>query len=85
MTGSTVGIIITAVVVVIVVAAWIVLVFYADAHPAWRDEAAVAAGRREDDLAAAPDQAEASPAVSRGAGIRAPQAGGAAPGGPRAA
>ena len=36
MTGSTWDLILIAVVVVIVLAAWIVLVFYADAHPAWR-------------------------------------------------
>jgi hypothetical protein len=36
MTGSTPGIIIMIVVVMIVLAAWIILVFYADAHPEWR-------------------------------------------------
>jgi len=36
MTGSTWDLILIAVVVVIVLAAWIVLVFYADAHSAWR-------------------------------------------------
>ena len=36
MTGSTRDLILIAVVTVIALAAWIVLVFYADAHPAWR-------------------------------------------------
>ena len=36
MTGSTLFLVLISVVVVIVLAAWIVLVFYADAHPAWR-------------------------------------------------
>jgi hypothetical protein len=36
MTGSTLDLVLISVVVVIVLAAWIVLVFYADAHPAWR-------------------------------------------------
>ena len=36
MTGSTLDLILIAVVVVIALAAWIVLVFYADTHPAWR-------------------------------------------------
>ena len=36
MTGSTLDLIVIAVVVVILLAAGIVLVFYADAHPAWR-------------------------------------------------
>jgi hypothetical protein len=39
MTGSTPGIIIMIVVVMIVLAAWIILVFYADAHPEWRRRA----------------------------------------------
>jgi hypothetical protein len=39
MTGSTPGMIITSIVVVIVLAAWIILVFYADAHPTWRRKA----------------------------------------------
>lgn len=38
MTGSTLGL--------IVLAAWLVLVFYADAHPAWRGQAALARGGR---------------------------------------
>ena len=36
MTGSTLDLVLISVVVVIVLAAWIVLVFYADAHPGWR-------------------------------------------------
>jgi hypothetical protein len=36
MTGSTLDLILIAVVVVIALAAWIVLVFYADTHPASR-------------------------------------------------
>lgn len=36
MTGSAVAMTITAIVTVVVLAAWIILVFYADAHPAWR-------------------------------------------------
>jgi flagellar basal body-associated protein FliL len=36
MTGSTLDLILIAVVVVILLAAGMVLVFYADAHPAWR-------------------------------------------------
>lgn len=37
MTETTpLGLIMIAIVTVIVLAAWIVLVFYADAHPAWR-------------------------------------------------
>ena len=36
MTGSTLNLILISVVVVTVLAIWIVLVFYADAHPAWR-------------------------------------------------
>jgi hypothetical protein len=36
MTGSTPVLVIAPIVVVISLAAWIALVFYADAHPAWR-------------------------------------------------
>lgn len=39
MTGSTPGLVITSIVVVIVLAAWIILVFHADAHPTWRRKA----------------------------------------------
>ena len=35
-TGSTLNLILISVVVVTVLAVWIVLVFYADTHPAWR-------------------------------------------------
>jgi len=43
MTGSTPALIITFVVVVVVLAAWIVAVFYADAHPGWQRRAGRAA------------------------------------------
>ena len=39
MTGSTPAIIIMVVVAMITLAAWIILVFYADAHPEWRRRA----------------------------------------------
>ena len=39
MTGSTPAIIIMIIVVMITLAAWIILVFYADAHPEWRRRA----------------------------------------------
>ena len=45
MTGSTLFLVLISVVVVIVLAAWIVLVFYADAHPAWRRPGASATAR----------------------------------------
>jgi len=38
MTGSTRDLILISLVMVILLAAWIVLVFYADAHPEWRRE-----------------------------------------------
>lgn len=40
MTGSMLALIITPIVTVIVLAAWLIMVFYADAHPAWRHKAA---------------------------------------------
>jgi uncharacterized membrane protein len=75
MTGSAVGMIITTIVTVIVLAAWIVLVFYADAHPAWRRKASsdhstadlappVEAGRPEE-IQHPPRQEEPAPATSR--------------------
>lgn len=36
MTGSTPGVILIAIVAVIALAAWLAVVFHADAHPAWR-------------------------------------------------
>ena len=44
MTGSTLGLVITPIVTVIVLAAWLILVFYADAHPAWRRKASAERG-----------------------------------------
>jgi hypothetical protein len=64
MTGSTPALIITFVVVVVVVvlAAWIVAVFYADAHPEWQRQAASRrgiAGRAADPAALPQDQSRA--------------------------
>jgi hypothetical protein len=60
MTGSTPALIITFVVVIVVVlAAWIVAVFYADAHPEWQRQAASRrgiAGRAADPAALPQDQ-----------------------------
>jgi hypothetical protein len=49
MTGSTPAIIIMIVVVMITLAAWIILVFYADAHPEWRRRAASGHGHGQAD------------------------------------
>jgi hypothetical protein len=77
MTGSTWDLILIAVVVVIVLAAWIVLVFYADPHPAWRRPEAPAgrgtsgqaarppAGPPEHSPDAAPGQTRTSPPPGR--------------------
>jgi hypothetical protein len=62
MTGSTPALIITFVVVVVVLAAWIVAVFYADAHPEWQRQAASRrgiAGRPADPVALPQDETEA--------------------------
>jgi hypothetical protein len=62
MTGSTPVLIITFVVVVVVLAAWIVAVFYADAHPEWQRRAASRrgiAGRAADPNALAQDESRA--------------------------
>lgn len=50
MTGSTSALIIIPIVTVLTLAAWIALVFYADAHPVWRrrQESPEAAGERAD-------------------------------------
>lgn len=45
MTGSTLGLIIIPIVAVTALAAWLMLVFYADAHPAWRRQAPSGLGR----------------------------------------
>jgi hypothetical protein len=61
MTGSTPALIITFVVVV-VLAAWIVAVFYADAHPGWQRQAASrrrTAGRAADQVALPQDESRA--------------------------
>jgi hypothetical protein len=83
MTGSTWDLILIAVVTVIVLAAWIVLVFYADKHPAWRRPEASAghgtsgqatrlpAGPPEDSPAAVHGQTRSSPPPGRGTGVRA--------------
>ena len=62
MTGSTPALIITFVVVVVVLAAWIVAVFYADAHPEWQRRAASRrgiAGRAADPVALLQDKSRA--------------------------
>lgn len=73
MAGSTSALLIIPIVVVIVLAAWIALVFYADAHPVWQrgassserstnDRAArVAAGRLDErpDTVPAPEAPQA--------------------------
>jgi hypothetical protein len=61
MTGSTPALIITFVVVV-VLAAWIVAVFYADAHPEWQRQAASRRGiaeRAADSVALPQDESRA--------------------------
>jgi hypothetical protein len=86
MTGSTLDLIIIPVVAVIVLAAWIVLVFWADAHPAWgRHEARAGhgtsgqatrspAGRPEECPDAAPRETQASPPAGRDTGVPAERA-----------
>ena len=62
MTGSTPALIITVVVVVVGLAAWIVAVFYADAHPEWQRRAASRrgiAGRAADPVALPQDESRA--------------------------
>jgi hypothetical protein len=85
MTGSTSALVITPIVAVIALAAWIVLVFYADAHPTWRrgassgrgtaDPAAgVAAGGPDGRLDGVSSRPEESPAAGRDTGAHAEQA-----------
>ena len=97
MTGSTLYLILISVVVVTVVAVWIVLVFYADAHPAGQRREAPArhgtagqaarppAGQPESSRDAAPGQAQASPSPARDTGVPAGRAAGPAAGKTRAA
>jgi hypothetical protein len=97
MTGSTLNLILISVVVAIVVAVAIVLVFYADAHPAWRRREAPVrhgtagqaarppAGRPRSSLDAAPGQTRASPSPAPDAGVPAERAAGTAAGKTRAA
>ena len=62
MTGSTPALIITFVVVGVGLAAWIVAVFYADAHPEWQRRAASRrgiAGRAADPVALPQDESQA--------------------------
>jgi cytoskeletal protein RodZ len=85
MTGSTLYLILISVVFVIVLAVCIVLVFYADAHPAGRREAPAQhgtadqaarppAGRPEYSPDAAPGQTQASPSPTRDTGVPAERA-----------
>jgi hypothetical protein len=81
MTGSTRDLILISVVVIIVLAAWIVLVFYADARPAWRrreapagpgtsgQAARPAAGLAEHSPDAAPGETRTSPPPGRDTGV----------------
>jgi hypothetical protein len=62
MTGSTLATIITFVVVMVSLVAWLVAVFYADAHPEWRRRAASRrgiAGRAADPVALPQDESQA--------------------------
>ena len=65
MTGSTLDLIVITVVVVILLAAGIVLVFYADAHPAWRrPETPPGTARPARRLARPPDCRDTAPAAA---------------------
>jgi hypothetical protein len=90
MTGSTLGLVITPIVTVIVLAAWLILVFYADAHPAWRRKASAergtagpvtpaAAGGPEESQHSPRQEATASPAAGRDSGARGQRAAGTDP------
>jgi len=81
MTGSALGLIITAVVVLIVLAAWIVLVFYADAHPEWERQAS----RVQDSRDCASREMDASSTAGRDQGTPGERAAGIVPGRSRAA
>jgi hypothetical protein len=96
MTGSTLNLILISVVVVTVLAVWIVLVFYADAHPAWRREAPARhstadraarppAGQPEYSPDAAPGETQASLSPTRDTGVPGKRAAGPAAGKTRAA
>lgn len=89
MTGSTLGIIIIAIVAVITLAAWLALVFHADAHPAWRRQvpsgpdmtgpvARVTATRHQQTVGYPPGQTQGPPAAGPDAGAPAQQAAGTA-------
>jgi hypothetical protein len=88
--------ILISVVVVTVLAVWIVLVFYADAHPAWRREAPARhgtagqaarppAGQPEYSPDAAPGETQAPPSPARDTGVPAERVAGTAAGKTRAA
>jgi hypothetical protein len=96
MTGSTVGLIIIPIVAVIPLAAWIILVFYADAHPTWRGQAPsghgpadpaarATAGKAEESPGLVSGEMEASPAARQEAGAPAERAATIAPDKTRAA
>lgn len=90
MTGTTPGLISIAIVTVIVLAAWIALVFYADAHPAWRrhepsgndmsgQAARMTARRRQDNVDDASRRAEEAIAARPDVGASTERAAGIAP------
>lgn len=85
MTGSTRDLILISVVTVILLAAWIVLVFYADAHPEWRrrEDPARHGTKRGPD--AAPEETQASPSPARDTGVPGERVPGTAAGKTRAA
>jgi cytoskeletal protein RodZ len=96
MTGSTLNLILISVVVVTVLAVWIVLVFYADAHPAGRREAPARhrtagtaarppAGQPESSPDAAPGQTQAPPSPAPDTDVPAERASETAAGTTRAA
>ena len=90
MTETTpLGLIMIAIVTVIVLAAWIALVFYADAHPAWRrhdppghdtaGQAARMTGRQQHNVDDASRQVHKSMAARPEVGASAERAAGMAP------
>jgi hypothetical protein len=95
MTGSTLDLILISVIVVIVLAVWIVLVFYADANPAWRRrDASAGHGRAGGSPAgctaevqpdAEPGKTQPSPPPGLDTGVPAERAAGTAAGKTRAA
>jgi hypothetical protein len=79
MTGSTAGIIVMIVVVMITLAAWLIVVFYADAHPEWRRRAPSGHGHGQaDGLPGRPTPGTERPGCARDIG--APAAAGRDPG-----